>query len=437
MRGAPVGGQPHGVQDLLVARAAAQVAGERLADLGSSSGCGTRVEQVVHRDDQARRAEAALHRAGLEERAAAPGAAPSLVGEPLDRDDVTALRLPGGDQAGTHGDTVEVDRARPALALLAGVLRAGQPDPLAQHVEQALALPDVVGLPALAVDRGVIRIARRLSLVVVPRPAEGATGQHRQRVQAVGGGAAHVVDRRRRRRRPGRRTGGGASGIAARDCHSPSSASAAGEERLGGARVPRCRRRRADRRPDGLPVRVQGEAERRHRDHHRVAGADLRELLRPGDRRQQHRGDQLVRPERARFTPVKKSATGTCRTPRTDSTSTTASAASSTGCASPAGDADAQVAADRAAHSDLRRPHGARRHGQPGSRRGQLGHHPREADAGTEADAAVVGAGPLAQLRHPGQVDQHVRPVPVEVQLDHHVGAAGDRDRAGVLAARG
>ena len=93
---------------------------------------------------------------------------------------------------------VEVDRARPALALLAGVLGPGQPEPLTQDVEQALALPHVVGLPPLAVDRQVHphRLGR-LSLVVVPGPAEGAPGQHRQRVPPVGRRAAHVVDRRR------------------------------------------------------------------------------------------------------------------------------------------------------------------------------------------------------------------------------------------------
>src|SRR2546423_1169771 len=47
---------------------------------------------------------------------------------------------------------VEKDGAGAALALLAGVLRAGEPEALAQGEEEALALPDV-GLHLLAVDR--------------------------------------------------------------------------------------------------------------------------------------------------------------------------------------------------------------------------------------------------------------------------------------------
>ena len=46
-----------------------------------------------------------------------------------------------------------------------------------------------------------------------------------------------------------------------------------------------------------------------------------------------------------RFTPVKNSATGTIRRPRTDSTSTEAPAASSGGWASPAGEADPRLPA--------------------------------------------------------------------------------------------
>ena len=61
------GRQPYGVQDLLVARAPAEVPGQRLPDLGVG---GARVprQQVMGLHEQPRRAEPALHRAGLEER---------------------------------------------------------------------------------------------------------------------------------------------------------------------------------------------------------------------------------------------------------------------------------------------------------------------------------------------------------------------------------
>ncbi|GAU67125.1 putative short-chain acyl-CoA dehydrogenase [Streptomyces sp. NBRC 110611] len=81
------------------------------------------------------------------------GALLGEVRQPLDGDDLAALDLSGGDETRTHGHAVEPDGARPALALLAGVLRARQAEPLAQHVQQGLALPDVVGFLRPSVDR--------------------------------------------------------------------------------------------------------------------------------------------------------------------------------------------------------------------------------------------------------------------------------------------
>ena len=150
--GHPVRRQPHGVQDLLVPRAAAEVAGQRLADLGVG---GVRLpgQQVVGLHQQPGGAEAALHRPRLDERLL-EGVQVVALREALDRADLAALGLAGGDQAGADRHAVEVDGARTALALLAGVLGPGQAHPLAQDVEQALALPDVVDLATLAVDRG-------------------------------------------------------------------------------------------------------------------------------------------------------------------------------------------------------------------------------------------------------------------------------------------
>lgn len=77
---------------------------------------------------------------------------PGEVRQALHGDDVAALGLAGGDETGAHGHAVQADRAGTALALLAGVLGAGQAEPLAQHVQQGLALPDVVGLLGASVD---------------------------------------------------------------------------------------------------------------------------------------------------------------------------------------------------------------------------------------------------------------------------------------------
>ena len=138
-RGEPPGRQLDRVDDLRVARAAAEVAGERLADVGLG---GLRVarEQVVARDDQARGAEAALDRAGVDERLL-DRVQLARRREPLDGHDLAALGLRGQHEAGADQRAVEVDRAGAALALLARVLGARQAEPLAQRVEQALAAP--------------------------------------------------------------------------------------------------------------------------------------------------------------------------------------------------------------------------------------------------------------------------------------------------------
>ena len=142
-------GQPDRVEDLHVAGAAAEVARQRLADLVVAR-LRAVLEQVGRRDDEARRAEAALHRARLDERLL-HAVQPVAVGEPLDRDHVVPVRLRRQHEARAHEHAVEQHRARAALALLARVLRARHVELLAQRVEQRLALP-AVGLALDAVD---------------------------------------------------------------------------------------------------------------------------------------------------------------------------------------------------------------------------------------------------------------------------------------------
>ena len=71
------------------------------------------------------------------------GCSSSPAAEPFDRDDLVAVRLRREHEARAHELAVEEHRARTALALLARVLRAGKPEPLAQREEEALPLPDV------------------------------------------------------------------------------------------------------------------------------------------------------------------------------------------------------------------------------------------------------------------------------------------------------
>src|SRR6266511_1534877 len=98
-----------------------------------------------------------------------------------------------------------------------------------------------------------------------------------------------------------------------------------------------------------------------------------------------------------RLGPVKNSATGSRREPRTEATSTSASPASSGGCAAPAGGAEPL--------DDL-----------------------AVGEARAEPQAATVAIEAL-QLADPAEVKDRRWPGAIEVQVDHHVGAAGDRQR--------
>ena len=122
----------HGVEDLLVAGAAAEVAGERLADL-VVLGSGTRREQVGRRDDEARACRSRTARRRRRRTPPARGAARPSAPSPSTVDDLVPVRLRGEHEARADELAVEEHRARAALALLAGVLRAGQPEPLAQR----------------------------------------------------------------------------------------------------------------------------------------------------------------------------------------------------------------------------------------------------------------------------------------------------------------
>ncbi len=104
----------------------------------------------------------------------AHGAARRL-GQPLDRHHLVAVGLRGEDEARADEPAVEQHRAGSALALLAGVLRPGQPEPLAQREEQALAGPHV-GLAPLAVDR-------QLDPHAAGTARAHAPGEHAERVR--------------------------------------------------------------------------------------------------------------------------------------------------------------------------------------------------------------------------------------------------------------
>src|SRR3982074_2439263 len=67
---------------------------------------------------------------------------PLALADPLDRDDVAIPCLPAKHQASAYKRPIHIDGAGSALALLTRILRAVKAKPLAENVEQALALPN-------------------------------------------------------------------------------------------------------------------------------------------------------------------------------------------------------------------------------------------------------------------------------------------------------
>ena len=246
---------------------------ESASRISSSLGEGDAIEEVDRGDDEAGRAEAALHRARLDERLL-HAVEPPVDGDPLHGHELAPVGLRPENEAGTDELPVEQDGARATFSLLTGVLRAGEPEPLAEHVEQALAAPHV-GLVPVAVDR-------ELDLHAARHLPSARVGKHAERVAPIGRGATDIVDRTR------------------------SSDHALGDrvglcERHPDQRRYRCRR--AERGANLSAFAVHLESERADGDHHRVARSHLHEGLRRGARCEPDRRDELVVLERVALDP--------------------------------------------------------------------------------------------------------------------------------------
>ncbi len=238
-------GQPHGVEDLRVAGAAAEVAGERLADLVVRR-VRAAPQQIGRRDDEPGRAEAALHRACVDEcllhrmQRRRP-ASPSTV--------VTSW--PSACAASTRHAQTSVPSSS----------TEHEPHSPCSHAFFEPGKPSF-SRSAKSSDSPSQQSASCSSPLIAHRDPHASTrferalGEHAQRVPAVARRAAHVVDRRRGGGDPlGERVG-----LVARRGHEH-----------------RTRRRRAERRAQLVAGR---DGERDDRDHHRVARADLHERLR-------------------------------------------------------------------------------------------------------------------------------------------------------------
>src|SRR5438132_790358 len=128
--------QLHRLVDLQVARAAAQVARQRLLDL-VTRGSRVLVEQRFGGEQEGGRTVPALRRAELGERVLERMQRPTLC-HPLDRLHAMPRAREAEHQAGEHGLPVHEHGARAALAQLAAMLRAGETHVFTQHFEQGL-----------------------------------------------------------------------------------------------------------------------------------------------------------------------------------------------------------------------------------------------------------------------------------------------------------
>src|SRR4029079_5453394 len=124
------------VDDLRVARAAAQVAGDGLAD-GAVGRLGPAGEERLGGHQHPRRADPALGTACDQERVLQVGQPATGAGETLDGAHDRAVDLAHRDQAAHDGLTVDQHGAGAALALAATLLGPGEAEVLAQDVEQA------------------------------------------------------------------------------------------------------------------------------------------------------------------------------------------------------------------------------------------------------------------------------------------------------------
>src|SRR6266542_5975769 len=139
-----LGGPLDGLDDVVVAGAAAEVAFQPVADLGLRRPRRA-LEELGGRHDHARRAEAALQ-AVLFPEAFLDRMQLAVLGHALDGLHLRALALDGQERTGLHRQAVDVHGAGAALAGVAAHVGAGEPRELPDVVDEEEAGLDVVGI---------------------------------------------------------------------------------------------------------------------------------------------------------------------------------------------------------------------------------------------------------------------------------------------------
>ena len=410
--------QPHRLDDLRVARAAAQVAGQALADVVVASGPGSRRSRSRAAMTIAGRAEPALHAAGLEQRL-------------LHRDERDAARAAAVSTAravGLAAGTRHAHAISPSIATVHephspcshAFLAAVRPSVVAQHAQQALA----------AERRRAPRARRRRRSASRRASAAPARSARRARtrggVALVGGRAAAVGAGRRR------------GGDAPRDVGQPGGVGAAAvprrarpRARLGrAARAPASARRRRRRSRAVRASPSQHDRDRADRARHRVARADLRVGDRPGGDRDVQRDHQLVAGAASQANgPVRKSPSGDASArPRRRELDRRAGAPAARRARRRTGRRAASAPADRRPVADLARGDRARRERRaPAAASACSSIRPRVGHARAEPQRrgpSLYGA----QLGHAREVEQRPRPL-AAVAGGHDLRAPGDDDR--------
>src|SRR5258707_1392236 len=140
------------LDDIVVAGTAAEIALELVADGVVVEFVAFAVHDIDRRHDHARRAVAALQPVVLAKSLLHRMQRPVRFSEPLDRDDIGTVELPGKDRAGFHRLAVDVHHAGAALRGIAADMGAGQAQVLAQELHQKGARVEVAG-DGLAVHR--------------------------------------------------------------------------------------------------------------------------------------------------------------------------------------------------------------------------------------------------------------------------------------------
>src|ERR1700722_3769008 len=140
----------HGLHDVLIAGAAAEIGREHVGEFVVGD-IGLALQHAGHQHQKAGRTEAALQAVMLHERAL-QGVKLVAGRQAFEGADLLAFRLHREHQAGTHRRAIDEHRAGAAHAVLATDMRPGLPAILANSVDQRAARLDANGM-GLSVDR--------------------------------------------------------------------------------------------------------------------------------------------------------------------------------------------------------------------------------------------------------------------------------------------